>query len=423
MIRDTSGQDRQIKGGRTSNVKRVSMFAGLGLIIALSAYAYPNMSALYSSDKHIAAESLRFATVEKGDLHRDIVAQGRIIAAISPTFYAPADGIVTLHVKAGDAVHPEQLLASVESPRLNSELSQESSTLDSLELAIGRQKIDTKSQLLSLKQRSEMAKVDLMAAEREMQRAQLSKESELISEVEFEQIQVALNKAVLTAKHAQQSEQLERERLTFELKSREKDFSRQQFVVNELQRQVQQLKIHAPFEGIVGTVDVQEKQAVTQNMSLLTAVNMRAFEIEVQIPEIYADELGPGMQVEIPMAGSQVAAELTAISPEVNNGQVAGRIRFIDTPTGLRQNQRVSARILIESKTDVLKVKRGAFIESSAGKVAFKVDGNIATRTPILLGAISVAEVEVLSGLQPGDQIIISSNDQYLDNDTLFITN
>lgn len=423
MIRDTSGQDRHLNSTTANKSKTAALVVGFGLVVALSTYAFPNVSALYSSDKHVAGESLRFATVEKGDLNRDIMTQGRIVAAVRPTFYAPADGTVTLHVKAGDSVDPDQLLASIDSPRLNSELSQESSTLESLELAIGRQKIDIKSQLLSLKQRSEMAKVDLMAAEREMKRAQLSKEDELISEVEFEQVQVALSKAQLTAEHAQQSEKLEKERLTFELQSREKDYARQQFVVNELQRQVKQLVIRSPFDGIVGTVDVQEKQAVTRNTPLLTAVNMRAFEVEVKIPEIYADELGPGMQVEIPLAGNQIEAELTAISPEVNNGQVAGRIRFFDTPVGLRQNQRISARILIESKTDVLKVKRGPFIDSSAGIAAFRVEGNIAKRTTILLGAVSVAEVEVLSGLQSGDQIIISSHEQFMDDDTLFITN
>lgn len=423
MIRDTSKQDKQLSSPKNGRRKLAIATLVSGLIVALSAYAFPKVSALYSSDKRLDAASLRFATVQKGDLSRDIVAQGKIVAAVSPTFYAPADGTVTLYVKAGDEVKPDQRLASIESPRLNSLLSQESSTLDSLELAIGRQKIDTKTQLLSLKQRTEMAKVDLMAAEREMQRADLSKQNELISEVEFEQIQVALNKAQLTAKHAKESELLEKERLTFELQSREKDFSRQQFVVNELKRQVDQLEILAPFEGIIGTVDVQEKQAVTQNMPLLTAVDMRAFEVEVQIPEIYADDLGPGMKVEIPMGNDKVDAQLTAISPEVNNGQVAARIRFLDTPLGLRQNQRISARIMIESKPDVLKVKRGPFMDGSGGKVAFIVEGDLARRANIQLGAISVGEVEVISGLNQGDRIIISNTEQYSKNNTIFITN
>lgn len=423
MIRDTSSQDKPLSSPHRGKRKLALATLLVGLIVAVSAYAFPKMAALYGSDKRLDAAGLRFATVQKGDLNRDIVAQGKIVAAVSPTFYAPADGTVTLHVKAGDQVQAGQQLASIDSPRLNSQLSQESSTLDSLELAIGRQKIDTKSQLLELRQRTEMAKVDLLAAEREMQRADLSKQNELISEVEFEQIQVALNKAQLTAKHAKQSEMLEKERLTFELQSREKDFSRQQFVVQELQRQVGQLEIIAPFSGIVGTVDVQEKQAVTRNTPLLTAVDMGAFEVEVQIPEIYADELGSGMSVEIPMGNDLVAAQLTAISPEVNNGQVAGRIRFIQTPAGLRQNQRISARILIESKPNVLKVKRGPFMDGSGGKVAFIVDGDLAHRTNIQLGAISVGEVEVISGLNQGDKIIISSNEQYLSNDTIFITN
>lgn len=423
MIRDTTAQDRRLH--KTSGVRRKMTLFGLGLagLAALSAYALPNISALYSSDLQLDAQLLRFATVTEGDFQRDIMTQGRIIAAVSPTFYANADGIVSLHVKAGDSVKQNQILASIDSPGLASQLAQESATLDSLHLAIGRQKIDGKTQQLGLKQRAEIAKVDLKAAQREMKRAELSKQADLISEVEYEQINVALSKAQLTFEHARESEQLEKERLAFELQSRQKDVLRQQFVVNELKRRINDLDIRAPFDGLIGNVNIQEKQAVTRNTPLLTAVDMTAFEIEVQIPEIYADELGPGMRSDISLDGDVISGELTAISPEVVSGQVSGRIRFNQTPSGLRQNQRISARILIESRVGVLKVKRGPFMESSGGKVAYLVDNNTAKRTKIELGAFSIGEVEVLSGLKRGDKIIISSNEQYRKSNTVFITN
>ena len=78
-------------------------------------------------------------------------------------------------------------------------------------------------------------------------------------------------------------------------------------------------------------------------------------------------------------------------------------------PRGLRQNQRVSTRIVLESKDNVLKVPRGPFIDAGAARVTYVVQGDIATRTPIEIGGTSISEIEITRGLNEGDQIIISS--------------
>ncbi len=423
MIRDTSAQDIEL---RTTN-SRMKVWGGsiafLILVCGMSVYAYPKATALYQSDMQLDASSLRFATVERGNLEQDIAAQGRIVAAVSPTFYARADGAVTLIVRPGDTVSKATLLATIESPQLDSLLSQEMATFDSLVLMIGRQKIEIKSQLLSLTQAAELAQVDLQAAQREMSRAKESMENHLISDVEYRQIEVALNKAKLAHTHTLQSKTLEKERLEFELLSREKEQQRQLLVVEELERQVAELDIRAPFVGIIGTIDVQQKQAVVRNTPLLTAVDMSAFEVEIMIPENYAESMGVGMGATVSIGGNDIKTTLVAISPEVTNGQVSGRLRFERPLEGLRQNQRVNARVLIQSKPNVLKVKRGPFISSSGGRIAYKIIGNTAKRVNVTLGVTSVGEIEVLSGLNEGDRIIISNNELFSQNEQLFISN
>lgn len=433
MIKDTSAQDKVIKSRNSGlqssglvhalkkNIKWI--IAGLAVVSVFTVFAYPNFVSLYSSEIQVDARQLRFAIVEKGNLSRDVSVQGRIIAANSPTFYAMADGTVSLFVKAGDKIEPEQLIASIESPALNNQLAQEESVLTSLELEIGRQKIDTKARILGLNQQLELAKVDHEAAMREMSRAQLSHQDDLISQVEFEQVQVALKKAVLTANHALQNQELEKERLEYELQTRQNQLGRQQLIVDELKRRVSELKIVAPFTGIIGNVAIDEQQAVSRNTALLTAVDMTAFEVEAQIPENYADELGIGLVVTVTIDGRDNNATLAAISPEVINGQVTGRIRFAQTPASLRQNQRISARIFIESKTDVLKVKRGAFVESGGGRIAWVVNSDVAMRRSIQTGSLSTAEVEVLSGLQAGDKIIVSNTAQFNQHENIYLSN
>ncbi len=92
------------------------------------------------------------------------------------------------------------------------------------------------------------------------------------------------------------------------------------------------------------------------------------------------------------------------------------RVAFADAqPQGLRQNQRVSARVLIENKPDVLMVRRGPFVEQTGGRFAWLVRDGIAERQPVRLGDSSLDAIEVLDGLKPGDRIVIAGTDLFQD--------
>ena len=151
---------------------------------------------------------------------------------------------------------------------------------------------------------------------------------------------------------------------------------------------------------------------------------MSRFEIDAQVPESYADDLGLGMQAEVLVGTERYAGQLVAVSPEIINNQVASRIRFVDNmPRNIRQNQRLTTRILIEEKPNVLTLQRGQFLESGAGRVAYVLDGNRqAIRKSIVVGARSLGAVEIQDGLVEGDRVVISSTDQFAGAEAVLIT-
>ena len=109
-----------------------------------------------------------------------------------------------------------------------------------------------------------------------------------------------------------------------------------------------------------------------------------------------------------------LTGKLSALSPEVVKNQVLARVRFDGAqPKGLRQSQRVTARLLIEDKPNVVILPRGPFVESEGGKYAYVMRDGIAVKTPITLGATSVSAVEILSGVKPGDQVVIAGTDAF----------
>jgi HlyD family secretion protein len=409
-MRDTSAQDRQIDPAPAQKRRRYQLIgAGAGALLLLIVLAVLIRNWI-SAEVTVPIERVRIAEVTRGPFVRDISAQGTVVAAISPTLFAVAPGTVHYLVQAGDVVKKDQPIASLESPELRNELQREQASLDGLEVAVQRQGIDTRRQLAANQQAIDLANVEIQAAEREMRRGEDSWQKHLISERDYEKSRDDAAAARVNHKHAIETAQLQKESLQFELRARRLERDRQRLVVQDLERRVGELSLKSPVNGIIGTLSVAERASVAQNAPLVTVVDLTAFEIEIQVPESYADDLGLGMEAEVTSGAKKYAAKVSAVSPEVRSGQVTGRLRFSgEVPQGLRQNQRLSTRIVLESRDDVLKVQRGAFLDSGGGRVAYVVQDDIAVRRPIRTGATSVSEVEILEGLAPGDRIIISN--------------
>ncbi|WP_448212151.1 efflux RND transporter periplasmic adaptor subunit [Colwellia sp. MEBiC06753] len=425
-IADTSGQDVVISPSTKKKTWIVSAVVGASLI-TLIGLATPAISSWSSSDTTISRDRIRLATVTRGDLVRDLSVQGRVVAAVSPRLYATGQGTITFEVDAGDKVVKDQVLAVIESPELTNQLEQEQASLQKQTLDLERQKIQARKAALENQKAVDLAKVTLVAADREKRRADKAYKFNSISQIDFEKAQDDLQNAQLVFKHAEQDAALNQESLAFEIKTVQLLVDRQALLVDELQRKVDELTLRSPVNGIVGNLAVKQKNQVSRNQPILSVVDLSEFELEVDIPESYADDMAIGMGAEVSINGETYAANLVTISPEIENNQVTGRVRFAASsgagqPDGLRQNQRLTTRILMENKPGVLMVRRGQFLESSSGRFAYKVNGDIAQKVTIETGARSLSNVEINQGLAEGDVIIVSSTDQFNSADKVLIS-
>jgi len=422
-IADTSAQDVQLAPRSHRNRKIVGASA-LFLLLALVWLAVPIVKRWAHASVTVPMERLRIATVIRDDLIRDISVQGRVVAAISPTLYSTASGSITLFVEAGAAVEEDQVLAVVDSPELTTELMQAQSSLEQLSMELERQRIESRQLALEKRKVADLGEVALVAANREKRRADQAHEAAVISLIDYEKAQDDLRNAELTYEHAVADANLFDERLAFELRAREFELKRQKLLVSDLQRQVNELSIKSPVSGIVGDLLVEQKAAVSRDTPVLAVVDLSRFEIDAQIPESYADDLAIGMAAEIRVGGNTYPGQLVAVSPEIINNEVGSRIRFAgEMPENLRQNQRLTTRILMEEHLDVLMLQRGQFLDSGGGRIAYVLDGEgLAIRRPISIGARSLAAVEIQSGLEEGDVVVISSIDQFQGAETVLVT-
>lgn len=411
-FRDTSAQDVAVEQSRLGRY-RPWLIAGT-ILIVITILSVPVLNKWMGTERSAIRSQLRFSTVRQQTLVRDVNAQGTVVASVSPTLYASSGGIVTLHVNAGDPIEEGELVAVIDSPELTNEQEREQATLDSLSTNLSRQSIENKKADLGARQIVDLARVDLTAAERELRRAEQSWSYKVISKQDYEKARDDVERSRIALLHAEQDAELNQESLTFDLKTLRIERDRQRLTVANLQRRVQELELHAPVSGIVGNLAVDRRAIVATNAEVATIVDLSALEIELSVSDSYADDLAIGAEVSVRFSGREHAAVLVSVSPEVVNSTVSARVRFSgDQPAGLRQNQRVSARILLESKQNVLVVDRGPFYDSGAGRLIYRVTGDIAERVDITTGSTSISKIEILSGLSDGDVVIVSEIDRF----------
>ena len=302
--------------------------AALLLLVVWSARAW------LSSEKVIPRDRVRTAVVERGPFVRDVAATGIVVAAISPTLFAEAPGTIIYKVRAGDTVKAGDVLGKVESAALTNEYERERATLASTEAALNRQTIEVRRTILKSSQDTDLAKVQITAAEREFKRAEDAWSIHVIPERDFERARDDLETAKLNYAHAMETGGLEKDSLQLELRSQRAQRDAQALKVARLRERVDALTLKSPVAGMVATLSQPERAQVAENAPLVTVVDLTALEIEFQVSESYANEIRSGMNAEIALDGRQFTGTVAGISPDVRNAQVTGRVRFARAAQG-----------------------------------------------------------------------------------------
>lgn len=411
MIADTSSQDSRRAPPRAR--MPAWLLAGCATI-GLLAWAGWHFNSAAGAGASVSRQRLTIATVALGDLTRDVAADGRVVAAAAPTLYAGSAGTVTFTVQPGDVVKSGQVLARIASADLLTSLAQLKSAAEALNSEWLRAQADARQTQAGAEANEQTTALGLTAAENDLGRQTRAFEAGAAAGMAVDQARDALARARIAHDQAKQAVTLKKDALRFELAARRQAYERAELQVADLQRQQAELTVQSPVDGQVGQIFVADRSAVARDARLLAVIDLTRLEIQVQVAESQARELAAGMPGEISGNGQHWRGRISSVSPEVVNGEVAARLRFDGAPpAALRQNQRLSVRVLLDHRAHVLRVERGAFADEGGGRWAYVVDGDVAVKRPIRLGGQSLTQVQVLDGLKAGDDIVVAGSEAF----------
>jgi multidrug resistance efflux pump len=388
-------------------LRRAVIVAGAVLVLAAITFGirwYTNRAPTVSRSE------LWIGTVKRGPLTFDIRGQGTLI----PTDFRWASSPIAARVEkvlvqpgaevTADAIllelsNPDAELAALEADRdvaqAEAQLAQLVAQLDGTRLAQessvaglqGEEIMATRRKEIDTKMAEKGVISDLESAESQAKAAQLAVRRE------FEQRRLGALKRGNAAQLDAQKAQVERLRALSEFR----------------RKQLDALKVRAGQAGVVQQVAVEAGQSVVAGAPLAKVIDPRKLQARLRIPETSTTDVTPGLVATVDTRNGVVKGEVVRIDPAAVNGSVIVDVKLTgELPKSSRADQNVDGVIELGTTKDVLHVARPAIGEAHSAASVYVLRGDEAARVSIKFGRAAMKDIEVVSGLREGDQVVLS---------------
>jgi len=288
--------------------------------------------------------------------------------------------------------------------------------LESAEASLANLRVQVQNDLLSQRATAATAEADFSRAKMQSEMYDSLAKDKLIPELQRRQ-------AELDAQQLGVRNEIAKEQLASRSDSGRAQLAVQQSSVDQAsallqlkQRQRDELKVRAGIPGILQQVEVQEGQQVAPGANLVRIANPSRLKAEIKIAETQAKDIQIGQRAEVDTRNGIVQGRVIRIDPSVQNGTRTVDVSLEgDLPKGAVPDLSVDGNIELERLSDVLYMGRPAFGQEESVVTVFRVDpdGGAANRVQVKLGKSSVNSIEVLSGLNVGDSVILSDMSQW----------
>src|SRR2546421_1553591 len=389
--------------------RRIMIIAAsaLGLILATIA-----ISRLKPAVPSVDRATVWVDTVKRGPMVRQVRGLGTLVPEEIRWIAAATEGRVEkIVVRPGARVEPDTLILEMSSPELEqtahdaeSKAKAAESELTTLRATLQRELLDQEATTARVHSEYEQAKMERQTND------QLASKG-LVADLVYKTSKV--KEAELANR-----DQIEQKRFSFARSSIEPQLASKQAAVDQANQlaklkldQVEALHVKAGMAGVLQALPVQIGQRVKVGDNLARVADPSKLKAQVKIAETQAKDIQPNQQATIDTRNGVVKGHVKRIDPAVEQGTVTVDVAFDEElPKGARPDLSVDGTIELERLDNVVFVGRPAFGQENNTVGMFKLvaGSNEAVRTPVKLGKSSVNTIEILSGLNPGDQVILS---------------
>lgn len=407
---------------RRRRTRRLVIGGGAALAIAATTMG---VSRLKPAAPSVARSAVVLDTVKRGPMLRQVRGMGTLVPEEIRWIPAATDGRVErILIQPGTRVAADAVLLELSNPEVELRAVEAESQLHAAEAALSELRVRLESQRLdqqaaAARVQAEHQQARLRAdADDELAREGLvadltrkisrSTADELANRLAIEHQRLAIAKDAIRAQMQVQAAEVEQRRALARLR----------------RGQLLGLKVRPGLAGVLQQISVEVGQQVTPGTNLARVAQPERLKAVIRVPETQARDLQVGQPASVDTRNGTIAGRVARVDPGAQNGTVTVDIALQGAlPRGARPDLTVDGTIDIDRLADVVYVGRPAQGQPETQSTLFRLegDGTHATRVAVRLGRASVTAVEILEGLNPGDQVVLSDTSAFEKTDRLRI--
>ena len=350
-------------------------------------------------------------TVKRGSMLRQVRGSGTLVPEEIRWIPATTQGRVErLLLRPGATVHPDTVILELTNPELQQSVKEAELAYQSAQAAYINRQQELKSALLA--QQSEVAGIQASYnnAALNLQAQETLYKDGLVSEIQLKQSRSAAEELKNRLTIGNQRLEMQTAGIKSQLAPQEADVDQKRAAFELRRRQLDDLKVKAGMEGVLQLVPVERGAQVGPGTNLARVADPTNLKAELRIAETQTKDIRIGQIAEVDTRNGVVKGKVARIDPASSGGTVGVDVILEGAlPSGARPDLSVDGTIQLERLDNVIYVGRPAFGQENSTVGLFKLtaDGE-ALRTNVKLGRSSVNQIEIVNGLQPGDQVILS---------------
>lgn len=368
-------------------------------------------------------KDLNISTVDKGVIEVSVSASGKVIPAFEEIINSPINSrIVEVYKRGGDSVDVGTPILKLDLQSAETEYNKQLDEEQMKSLQLEQQRVTNHNKLSEMEMNLKVSRMELDRKAVELRNERYLDSLGAGTTDKVRQVELDYNVSILKLKEDEQKYKNEQALAEADLKVKELELNIFRKGLAETRRTLEDAQIRSPRKAILTYVNNEIGSQIGQGAKVAIVSDLSHFKIEGEIADTYGDRIAAGSKAVIKIGSEKLDGTVSDVTPLSKNGVISFTVQLEeDNHKRLRSGLKTDVYVMNAVKDDVLRIANSSYYVGKGEYELFVVNGNQLLKRKVQLGDSNFEYVEVVSGLQEGEQVIVSDMNAYKDKNKLKI--
>ena len=368
-------------------------------------------------------KDLNISTVDKGVIEVSVSESGKVIPAFEEIINSPINSrIVEVYKRGGDSVDVGTPILKLDLQSAETEYNKQLDEEQMKSLQLEQQRVTNHNKLSEMEMNLKVSRMELDRKAVELRNERYLDSLGAGTTDKVRQVELDYNVSILKLKEDEQKYKNEQALAEADLKVKELELNIFRKSLAETRRTLEDAQIRSPRKAILTYVNNEIGSQIGQGAKVAIVSDLSHFKIEGEIADTYGDRIAAGSKAVIKIGSEKLDGTVSDVTPLSKNGVISFTVQLEeDNHKRLRSGLKTDVYVMNAVKDDVLRIANSSYYVGKGEYELFVVNGNQLLKRKVQLGDSNFEYVEVVSGLQEGDQVIVSDMNAYKDKNKLKI--